>query len=260
MVVPDAHYTDPELAALYDAMCRGREDFSFYLPLVGAAESVLDVGCGTGELLRLARAGGHAGRLVGLDPAAGMLGVARVAGPGVEWVEGTLPEAVAAGLLGPGGGFDLVVMTGNAFQVLVEDADLHAFLCAVRVVLGAGGGRFVFETRNRAVRGWEAWDGARSAVASPDGELTEVETRVAGVDGERVAFTQTYARRGWPGPRVSRSVLRFLDPAGLDAFLAAAGLSVAARYGDWRREPFDPGVHREIVTVAVVAPGRTGGC
>ncbi|MEK8169819.1 winged helix-turn-helix transcriptional regulator [Streptomyces sp. M19] len=52
-------------------------DFTFYLPLVMSARSVLDVGCGTGALLRGARENGHTGRLCGLDPAVGMLEVAR---------------------------------------------------------------------------------------------------------------------------------------------------------------------------------------
>ena len=39
------------------------------LPMILAAESVLDVGCGTGALLHWARESGHGGRLVGLDPA-----------------------------------------------------------------------------------------------------------------------------------------------------------------------------------------------
>ena len=53
------------------------------------AGDVLDVGCGTGTLFKRARRDGHPGRLVGLDPGAGMLAVAREE-PSVEWVEGEL--------------------------------------------------------------------------------------------------------------------------------------------------------------------------
>jgi len=38
----DHHYSEPSLAALYDAFCAGRSDFAFYLPLVMAAKRVLE--------------------------------------------------------------------------------------------------------------------------------------------------------------------------------------------------------------------------
>ena len=117
--------------------------------LVLSAKSVLDVGCGTGELLRLARQAGHTGRLCGLDPAEAMLEQARKRWD-VEWVHGDL-SAVDWDRE-----FDLIVMTGHAFQVLVEDAQLRTSLAAIRTPL-TDDGRFVFETRNPSARGWEAW-------------------------------------------------------------------------------------------------------
>src|SRR5262245_62962463 len=65
-------YTDPRLAIFYDQLNPWGSDLDFYLDLVMAAESVLDVGCGTGSVLRKARASGHTGRLVGLGPAPAM--------------------------------------------------------------------------------------------------------------------------------------------------------------------------------------------
>jgi hypothetical protein len=36
----DRHYADASLARLYDAICAGRQDLDFYLPLVMSAEYV----------------------------------------------------------------------------------------------------------------------------------------------------------------------------------------------------------------------------
>ena len=77
----DKLFAEPDLAEWYDLFCpwNARDDFPFYLPFIMAAESVLDVGCGTGMLLHRARESGHTGRLCGLDPAPAMLNLAVVA-------------------------------------------------------------------------------------------------------------------------------------------------------------------------------------
>ena len=96
----DRQFSEPHLAALYDPLC-GREeraDFRFYLPLVMAAGAVLDVGCGTGALLKWARESGHSARLVGLDPGRGMLDVARTRSD-VEWILGDLTSVAWDGEL-----------------------------------------------------------------------------------------------------------------------------------------------------------------
>ncbi len=144
-------FTEDRLAALYDAFYppTRRDDFAFYLPLVMSARAVLDVGCGTGALLRLARDAGHTGRLCGLDPAAGMLNQAR-RWSDIEWKHGDLSS------VNWDQEFDLVVMTGHAFQELVADDELRVALVAIHTALVAGG-RFVFETRNPLVRAWEHW-------------------------------------------------------------------------------------------------------
>src|SRR5437660_11564019 len=120
-------FTEDRLAALYDAFCpppTQRDDFAFYLPLLMSAQAVLDVGCGTGKLLRLAREAGHTGRLCGLDPAAAMLEVARQR-TDIEWVLSDISQ------VGWNREFDLAVMTGHAFQVLIEDAEVRSSLTAI---------------------------------------------------------------------------------------------------------------------------------
>ena len=200
------------------------------------------MGCGTGTLLHRARAAGHTGRLVGLDPATGMLRQAR-RHPDVEWVQGTLPAA------GFAAEFDLVVMTGHAFQVLLDDATVAAFFTAARRAL-APGGHLAFETRNPLRREWEQWTPeAGTTITDDDGARVRVWHQVESVDGALVTFTENFAGKAWPEPKVSRSTLRFLAAGPLDQLLREAGLAIHERYGDWDRRPFTP-ASPEIITVA----------
>jgi SAM-dependent methyltransferase len=241
----DQIYSDADLAALYDAWWPRAlsKDFDFYLPLVMSAEAVLDVGCGTGAMLHEARLSGHKGRLCGLDPAAGMLAQARKR-PDIEWVLGDVASIAWVHE------FDLVVMTGHAFQVLIEDDELRTSLAAIRLALTRNG-RFAFETRNPLARAWEGWT-PENAVEVIDAEgatvriATEVETPF---DGRIVSFTHSFTSPTWGQPRLSRSTLRFLDADLLSSFLANAGFVIEAQYGDWQRQPLT-GTSPEIITIA----------
>lgn len=240
--MPDHLFANLGLAALYDAMCVGRGDFAFYLPLAMAAPSVLDVGCGTGELLIRARDGGHKGRLTGLDPAPGMLAQARKR-VDIEWILGDLSTARWTNA------FDLIVMTGHAFQVLLEDDELRTALDAIRKALTPTG-RFAFETRNPLVREWESWTPDKiGKVTAPDGTIVRMTRQIDAVSGDRVSFSHSFTSPAWPEQQTSHSTLRFLDAETLAKFLAEAGLAIDAQYGDWNREPFTP-QSPEIITIA----------
>jgi SAM-dependent methyltransferase len=241
----DRLFADPELAALYDAFCpwEGRGDFGFYLPLVMSADAVLDVGCGTGALLHGARDAGHGGRLCGLDPADGMLRQARRRSD-IEWVLGDL------GSVGWDQEFDLVVMTGHAFQVLVDDHEIRTSLAAVRSAL-TDGGRFAFETRNPSAREWESWTPDNAVEVLDAGGATvsmehEVETPV---DSDIVSFTTTFTSPAWERPQVSWTSLRFLDADALSRCLSEAGFAIDDMFGDWYRQPLTE-TSPEIITVA----------
>ncbi|GAA3824124.1 class I SAM-dependent methyltransferase [Streptomyces chiangmaiensis] len=240
----DRAFSDAALAGLYDTLNPWGPSHDFYLGLVMSARRVLDVGCGTGALLARARESGHDGRLCGLDPAAAMLVQARRRATEVEWVLGDLRSHRWQGA------FDLVVMTGHAFQELVGDQELKDCLDGVREAL-AHDGRFVFETRNPGARAWESWTSDRVHEA-PFGHSGVVRVRhdvETPVHGDRVTYTSTFDGSAWERPRVSRSTLRFLGPDTLSRFLTGAGLAVLEQYGDWGRGPLTP-TSPEIITVA----------
>lgn len=240
----DRHYSEARLAELYDLLAQwGEPDDHFYLPLVMAAATVLDVGCGTGQLLRVARDAGHGGRLVGLDPASAMLDVARTR-TDIEWIQGDLSTVRWDRE------FELVVMTGHAFQVFVEDEHIREALAAIRTALTEGG-RFAFETRNPLARRWETWtpDHAVEIVNSAGDAVRYWNEVELPVEGEIVRFTSVYTSPAWEQPELSWSTLRFLDADALAGFLSDAGLAIEAQFGDWDRSPLSA-TGPEIITIA----------
>jgi SAM-dependent methyltransferase len=243
--VVDRLFSDGDLAAFYDVFCpwEGRGDFDFYLPLVMSADAVLDVGCGTGALLHGARDAGHTGRLVGLDPAVGMLEQARRRSD-IEWMLGDLASVAWQGE------FDLVVMTGHAFPVFVEDDELRASLSAIRSALTEYG-HLAFETRNPMVRAWESWTphNAVEAVSTAGAVVRMAHEVDTPVDGGIVSFTITFDSDDWDRSQSSRSTLRFLDADSLGLFLSEAGLAIDQQFGDWDRQPLS-GTSPEIITLA----------
>jgi ubiquinone/menaquinone biosynthesis C-methylase UbiE len=187
--MPDRLFDDLYLASLYDLLSPWDErgDFTFYLPLVMSSDSVLDVGCGTGALLHRARDEGHQGRLCGIDPANGMLAQARKISD-IEWVLGDLASTSW------NSEFDLIVMTGHAFQVLVEDDDLRTALAAVRSALTPDG-CFAFETRNPSVRGWESWSTEYSTqITDSTGSVIRVECKVDTPVEKDIVHSVTHSR------------------------------------------------------------------
>ncbi|MGO9196401.1 MAG: class I SAM-dependent methyltransferase [Acidimicrobiales bacterium] len=243
--VVDRLFSEPSLAELYDVFSPSepRGDFSFYLPLVMSAERVLDVGCGTGQLLHLARQVGHTGRLCGLDPADAMLDQACTRSD-IEWILGDLAA------IDRDQEFDLVIMTGHAFQVFIEDDHLRASLAVIRSVL-ASDGRFAFETRNPLVRAWEGWtpDNAVQAVTTAGVVVRMAHSVETPTDPNTVSFVTTFTSTSWERPQVSRSTLRFLDVNALSSFLSDAGLVVEEQFGDWDRQPLTD-ASPEIITLA----------
>ncbi len=110
----DRLYHDAALAHFYDLDNAWGDDLALCAKLAETASSVLDLGCGTGRFA-VTLTGKE---VVAVDPASAMLDVAR-GRPGGEMVTWIEEDARTVRL---GRRFDLVVMTGHAFQCFLSDA------------------------------------------------------------------------------------------------------------------------------------------
>jgi SAM-dependent methyltransferase len=122
----------------------------------GAGTRLLDVGCGSGELVRLATDRGA--RAAGCDPSPAMLAIAERSTPDAD-----LRLAGVEAMPWPDGSFDVVTAV-NALQLAEDEA---AALQEVRRVLAPGG---LLAVANWAERTLNDVDALEVAVAEADGE------------------------------------------------------------------------------------------
>jgi ubiquinone/menaquinone biosynthesis C-methylase UbiE len=240
-VTLDAHYVDPRLARFYDAECGWGADRDWYLALAGDPPlRIFDLGCGTGLLTVALALHGH--RVTGADPAAPMLDLARArpGGDSVKWVRSDAQTFASADR------FDLIIMTGHAFQTLLTPGTIAATLSMMRRHL-SDQGRAVIETRNPALNWAALWDGSATILPLPDGPV-RITRRVTHRTPHRIRFVTTYD--DGTGPLTSDSTLNFPSLTALQAALTTAGLTTKSVLGDWNGSAFDPAQSPEIILTA----------
>jgi SAM-dependent methyltransferase len=241
----DEVFGDEFLASLYDYFNPWDACDEFYLGLASETGGrVLDLGCGTGRLAcRIAQEGLS---VTGADPAEGMLRVARSRRrtERVSWVKAD-GQSLRLPLR-----FDLICMTGHAFQTLLTDDDAIAVLRNVHDHLTKDG-RFAFETRNPAKRAWLSWtpDRRKLAMTADHGRIEEFFDAVADPQTGIVDIVHHYRFLETEKLIVGRSRLRFIDEGHLMRLLAAAKLTPINWYGDWDRTPLTP-TSREFIVLA----------
>jgi ubiquinone/menaquinone biosynthesis C-methylase UbiE len=225
---------------LYDAFDGRRDDLTAYLDIARelAADRVLDVGCGTGSMAVLLARDGRT--VVGVDPAAASLEVARSKDPAgaVTWVHG---DAAAV----PAFDADLALMTGNVAQVFLTDDDWAQALRAIHAVLRPRG-HLVFETRRPERRAWEEWAAEPGPVLvdTPGTGPVQQRLEVTAVSLPLVSFRYTYTFIADGAVITSDSTLRFRGRDEVESSLAAHGYQVL----DVREAPDRAG--RELVFIA----------
>lgn len=238
--MPDTAFSLARLAAIYDLVDSDRSDLEVYADLVAelGAHTVLDVGCGTGSLACLLAQRGK--DVIGLDPAAASLAVARAKpnGQRVRWILG---DAAGAPRLDA----DLVTMTGNVAQVFLSDEDWTATLEAARRALRARG-HLVFEVRDPGYKGWLEWTRELTyrRLDIPGTGTVETWVDLTEVDLPFVSFRATFAFAADGAVLTSDSTLRFRSRDEVEESLVAARFSVE----EVRDAPDRPG--RELVFIA----------
>src|SRR6266581_2555448 len=224
-VMPDALFAEPKLAEIYDLLdSPDRLDLAPYLAITDEfhAHSVIDLGCGTGTLAcRLAALGKE---VVGIDPAAASLDVAKrkAYADRVRWITGT-----AAQLKGLDA--DLITMTGNVAQVFVMDEEWMATLRACRDALRPSG-RLIFEVRDPAKEAWKGWSREQSykTIEAPGIGMVESWVELVNVQLPLVSFRHIFVFHKDGSVMTSESTLRFRSRSEIAETLSCAGFTVEA--------------------------------
>ncbi len=233
----DKHYTDPRLVQLYDADSGWSRDRDYYLALATVApQRILDLGCGTGLLCHAYARQGH--RVTGADPSLQMLAQAQ-SKPGaseIEWIQASAQQIQLQQ------DFDLIIMTGHAFQVLPTAADLLSTFGKVKKHL-APGGQFVFESRNPDFDWSQSWD---YEVLLELGSVSVKESRhLLHFDRKQMTFELRYQ---FPDETLhSMSQLQFWYREQIEARLLDCGLERVSCLGDWQGNLFDPEGSEEMI-------------
>jgi SAM-dependent methyltransferase len=220
-------FEDPRLAGLYDRDNPDGPDRDFYRRLADDidARRIVDLGCGTGLLTCSLATSGRT--VIGIDPAAAMLDIARRRAGNVSWIHGDAGDL-------PGNDADLALMTANVAQVFTTDPEWARTLDGLRRALRAGG-TLAFESRNPDARAWETW-GALRRVETLHGPLTRWAEKIHERDG-LVTYDAHYRFEATGEHLVSPGALRFRSAAAIGADLSKHGFVVRHLYGDWERGP-----------------------
>ena len=242
MLTDDLHYRDYRLAEVYDLDNPWAEDFEFYLTLTESGPcSVLDLGCGTGTLCCALAQRGH--QVTGVDPAAPMLAMAarKLHSEKVEWIESHAQDYHSDH------GFDLVLMTGHTFQILLTDEDALAVLGVMRKHLNPGG-KVAFESRNPNINWAEVWRTHGPVMYElPNGQLRET-LEITSEVGELISFQQQFQ---FPDVTLtSSSTLRFPSRVHIESLMARSGLAILDVFGYWDRSRFNETESWEMIFIA----------
>jgi ubiquinone/menaquinone biosynthesis C-methylase UbiE len=230
----DPLYDDPSLAEFYDYENAWGASVEYCRCLASSCASVLDLGCGTG-LLAVAMAEHGRREVVGVDPALPMLEIARRrdGAKHVHWI------GADARSLRLDRRFELITLTGHAFQVFLTPEDQAAVLRTIAHHLTPAG-RFIFDTRNPIVEEWREWTPDRSAreFEHPTLGMVRAWNDVAHDPASGIVTYSTFYRGAGNVQYSARSRIAFPARDQVSLMIESAGLAVERWFGDWSEAPW----------------------
>lgn len=245
----DALYEDPKLARFYDLdNSLQRADYAAYLQLASSASHILDLGCGTGTLLTaIAEQYPHT-TLVGVDPAQAMLDIAQQKTNHVRWVNSTA-EALCLDIK-----FDLIILSGHAFQVFLTQEQRIAALQTMQRHLTADG-TIVFDSRNPTVEEWREWTPELSRESLSTQEFVEIILWNDVAEQNGIVRYQTFYQQGESGSIFrAESDIAFPTLSDITQALESCDLKIRHLYGDWQLNAFQENSPEMIFTLEHTDP------
>lgn len=229
----DELYEDPMLARFYD-LDNGsqRADYAFYLNRASSASCILDLGCGTGTLLTMIAKQYPHKTLVGADPAQAMLDIAAQKTDHIQWVNSTA-EALNLGVT-----FDLIILSGHAFQVFLTQQQRIAALGTMKRHLSVDG-IILFDSRNPTVEEWREWTPELSCETLATKEFGDIiYWNDVSVHKDIIRY-QTFYQQGQNGPLFcAKSAIAFPSSKEIKKAVELCDLEVRHLYGDWQCSAF----------------------
>ena len=188
--------------------------------------------------------------VVGLDPSDAMLDIARSKNSGgrASWIRGDAREVTLNRK------FDLILLTGHAFQVFLTSNDQLAVLKTIALHL-APTGRFIFDMRNPQAKEWLEW-GDQDSIRLLDhptlGEVTAWNTAIHDQFSGNVTYETNYRVNSNGQLFSAKSTIHFTPRPVLEMMIADCRLAVDQWLGDWTGSPFTS-ASREIIPIGRLA-------
>lgn len=236
-------YSDPSLAQFYNVNQTVRHDYAYCVQWTKNANSILDLGCGTGTLASL-----FSSRInvVAVDPAKAMLNIAadQIKTQNISWVEGDARN------IRLGQRFDCVILSGHAFQVFLTREDQLQVLMTIAAHLNQGG-QFIFDSRNPSFP--QSKERTKSQTLHkflhPEhGEMEAWNESTYDTSNHVLTYTNSYHILKTSEVMSAQEKICYPSQTDIADLMIEAGLKIEKWLGGWDGDPYHP-KSREIIPI-----------